>query len=564
MIKLGKLRVENFKSFEDDFTVDFTGSDLLILDGPNGFGKTTLFDAIELCFTGRIGRVLSTDRKQKNSHLLKNKANKETRVFLELVEGNGTKVVVYVSIPPNTSKDDNKTVNCTVIQTLLKEWPNDFTGNVQFDCLEGNSLKEIVGNDALENTFDLFNYVQQEETCHFLKITESDRHKKINYLFGTTKQNLEKDQLQNIKNKLSRKLTQVNEEIDELSISKKVFETDFDAEFGRSVNKSAVLPTGKILKIKIFEPKNPEQIEIYKSFLNEVLWISNNIKEYNLIEYNGLLNYLCENRVQELKDLMLVGSLASFKDVAKIEKHVGWINRLIKKTNEHKAFIKIVPDSPRSLTVEVLSQFVDYFPNVVSDYPSKIEEYFKFQKELGSYQSILNKIFQSRETLRKQYQDYVNKDGVDADVSCPFCGDVKLTDNQLWVEYEIQSKVFEALKSDSLAKLEELSVFLVNEFISRCIKKSLYFTSKYQRFIDLLVPLSSKLITEDRWDKMQKIRLWLTEHGIDFESSIIALNTTLNEDEVHIKLSELQAKIRSSTKPVSTEKNIDELKKSFN
>ncbi len=560
MIKLGKLRVENFKSFEGSFTVDFNGKDLLILDGPNGFGKTTLFDAIELCFTGKIGRILSTDRKQKNSHLLKNKADKETRIFLELIEDNSTKVVVNVSIPPNTSKDDNKAVNCSVRLNILKEWPSDFTGNVQFNYLEGQSLNEIVGNDALENTFDLFNYIQQEETCHFLKISESDRHKKINYLFGTTKQNAEKEQLQNIKNKLSRKLTQIDEKIDKLSTDKKAFELNFNSEFGHSVNQNDVVPTGKILKITMFEPKNNEQIGIYKLFLNEVLWINNNIQEYHLIDFNHLLNYLCEKRIQELEDLILVGNLTSFKDILKIQKHVNWLNKLVKKINEYETFNKILPESPKNLTVEVLSQFIDYFPSLVSNYALKIEEYFKLQKELGSYQQILNKISQSRETLQQQYQAHINNDGGKSDVSCPFCGDVKLTDNQLWIEYASQTKVFEGLKSDSLSKLEDISVFLVNEFISKCINKSLYFINKYQRYIGLLAPLSSKLITEDRWEKMQKIKRWLKVNNINFESSIVAANTKINEDEARIKLSELQSNIRNSAKAVSTEKSIDELK----
>jgi exonuclease SbcC len=566
MIKLGKLRVENFKSFEDSFTVDFNGNDLLILDGPNGFGKTTLFDAIELCFTRRIGRILSTDRKQKNSHLLKNKAEKETRIFLELIEENSTKVVVYVSIPPNTSKDDNRAVNCSVSQILLKEWPNDFTENVQFNVLDGHSLNEIVGNDALENTFDLFNYIQQEETCHFLKISESDRHKKINYLFGTTKQNDEKEQLQNIKNKLSRKLTQIDEKIGKQLTYKKAFELDFDKEFGQPTDRKDIVPTGLISKVITFEPKNSEQIGIYKNFLREVLWISNNIDEFHAIEFNNHINYLCENRIQglrELQDLILVGHLSSFNKILKIEKHVSWLNKLVKQINEYETFNKIAPESPKNLTTDVLSQFKNYFPKLVSNYALKIEGYFKLQRELGSYQQILNKIYQSRESLQQQYQIHINNDANKTDISCPFCGDVKLTDNQLWIEYASQTKVFEGLKSDSLTKLEEISVYLVDEFISKCIDKSSSFINKYQQYVDLLAPLSSKLITEDRWEKMQKIKDWLIEHNVSFESLILADNAKINEDELRIKLSELQSNIRRNAKAVSTEKSVDELKKAL-
>ena len=71
MINLGRLRVDNFKSFNKPFEVDFSESDLFIFDGPNGFGKTTLFDAIELCLTDRIGRIENTDNKQNSKEFFK-------------------------------------------------------------------------------------------------------------------------------------------------------------------------------------------------------------------------------------------------------------------------------------------------------------------------------------------------------------------------------------------------------------------------------------------------------------------------------------------------------------
>ena len=396
-----------------------------------------------------------------------------------------------------------------------------------------------------------------------MKISESDRHKKINYLFGTAKQNAEKEQLQHIKNKLSRKLTQIDENIEKLSTYKKAFELDFDKEFGQPSDRKNITPTGLISKIITFEPKNSEQISVYKNFLNDVLWISNNTDEFHAIEFNNLLNYLCENRIQELKDLILVGNKPSFNNILKIEKHVRWLHKLVKKINEYEAINKIAPESSKNLTTDVLSQFINYFPGLVSNYALKIEDYFKLQKELGSYQQILNKISQSREALQQQYQIHVDNDVNKTDVSCPFCGDVKLTDNQLWLEYASQTKVFEGLKSGSLTKLEEISISLVDGFIAECLNKSSSFINKYQQYAGLLAPLSSKLITKDRWEKVQKIKRWLIEHNISFESSVLADNTKINEDELRIRLSELQSNIRRNSKAVSTDKSVDELKKAL-
>ena len=48
--------IRNFKYITDNkpLEFDFMNSNIVILDGQNGYGKTTLFDAIEILLTGRI------------------------------------------------------------------------------------------------------------------------------------------------------------------------------------------------------------------------------------------------------------------------------------------------------------------------------------------------------------------------------------------------------------------------------------------------------------------------------------------------------------------------------
>ena len=57
--KIKDLIIENFKAI-DSWYIDLTNKDLTILDGPNGFGKTSIFDAIELALTGQIRRTGQT------------------------------------------------------------------------------------------------------------------------------------------------------------------------------------------------------------------------------------------------------------------------------------------------------------------------------------------------------------------------------------------------------------------------------------------------------------------------------------------------------------------------
>ena len=53
---LEKLVMHNFKLFAHA-VIDMESKNLIMLDGPNGYGKTSTFDALEYLFTGNVRRV---------------------------------------------------------------------------------------------------------------------------------------------------------------------------------------------------------------------------------------------------------------------------------------------------------------------------------------------------------------------------------------------------------------------------------------------------------------------------------------------------------------------------
>lgn len=50
---LEKLVMHNFKLFAHA-VIDMESKNLIMLDGPNGYGKTSIFDALEYLFTGNV------------------------------------------------------------------------------------------------------------------------------------------------------------------------------------------------------------------------------------------------------------------------------------------------------------------------------------------------------------------------------------------------------------------------------------------------------------------------------------------------------------------------------
>ena len=60
-MRIKKIFLYNFKNFRKKTIIDFSDN-ITFLVGPNGFGKTTIFDAIELGLTGNISRINKVTR----------------------------------------------------------------------------------------------------------------------------------------------------------------------------------------------------------------------------------------------------------------------------------------------------------------------------------------------------------------------------------------------------------------------------------------------------------------------------------------------------------------------
>lgn len=53
-----KMFIHNFRIFNGLYELDFNNKDLIIISGPNGNGKSTIFDSIQWCLTGKIPAMM--------------------------------------------------------------------------------------------------------------------------------------------------------------------------------------------------------------------------------------------------------------------------------------------------------------------------------------------------------------------------------------------------------------------------------------------------------------------------------------------------------------------------
>lgn len=191
MIKLNRLTVKNFKVFGGEaYSLNFKDNNLVILDGPNGYGKTSVFDALELALTGTISRLSSSDGRQNPAdNVVAHNGAKEIEVVLELSEEGKDDFSIKKTLKSNLPRDANK------ISKFSELWDSYVSQGDSWSPVSSAQLDKLLQNVRFTKDFLLFHYIQQEETSVFLKSkNESQRAEELSQLFGNTRSAEEKYQ----------------------------------------------------------------------------------------------------------------------------------------------------------------------------------------------------------------------------------------------------------------------------------------------------------------------------------------------------------------------------------
>ena len=250
MISLKKVYIQNYKGINKRQIVDFTDISLSILDGPNGFGKTTIFDAIELCMRGRIERTVKYDyvTKKNQNHrkaFYQNTAGED--VILKIWLFDSSKNTDHIIIKYLNKEHDGKIGTSKafrpdswdIIKTFYSTNISDFENTPEFSELtetEQSEIDQIFFADkglSLVSLYPLFNYLQQEENIYFLKKDEEEKKHELNFLFQTQNDvaDLEKVEafLKNVRSNIAELQTKISDlgDVSQTSASvafKKIFE----------------------------------------------------------------------------------------------------------------------------------------------------------------------------------------------------------------------------------------------------------------------------------------------------------------------------------------------------
>ena len=188
--KIESLKVRNFKCFDNKKFYEFYflhDTNPTILSGPNGFGKTTFFDAIELIFTKRITRLnseIEDGRTNLGKNILLNTSRECGYLILTLINERHEKMTVIAEIDNSLTKltiDTAIKFTCVEGAVDTDKFDEFLSSNINWkdDILEFENLNYI------KEHFNIYYYVSQAESVHFLKNSISSRKDSMTKLLQT-------------------------------------------------------------------------------------------------------------------------------------------------------------------------------------------------------------------------------------------------------------------------------------------------------------------------------------------------------------------------------------------
>lgn len=425
MIKLKKISLENFKGIKSKTIFEFDNAQINILCGPNGFGKTTIFDVIELCLTGEFKRVKLFENVQK-------KTNNRNKPFFQNLDGEDVilKLWLYDTVA-NTDHviikfyDDDESptkieygrdfipsdagnIFTTYYSTDSLNFDNDdFSELLPIQQQQINSI--IYGEDSkidLASIYYLFNYIQQEDSIYFLRQNEDDKGSSLGFLFNIQKEESEKNQLLELRNVLNRQHGEISSQLLVLKQSLPDTETDeyhklFD---GKDFDFDLELPFDDLNTAK-------EKLQYNQDLLSKLLLLRNN---FSIDEYEKSLKYQKLNDEILSSDQMLNAILLKHIYNDELTVDIEAVNSKIGKAQEFLNANK---------TAFIAKEYFDLFLPDAEEYELYliVETEIKIiNRDLGEIGKIISEINSNRSIVLEKFKRVKNNEQF-SDSNCPLC-----------------------------------------------------------------------------------------------------------------------------------------------
>ena len=539
-LKIKKIFIKNFKIYNEK-TIDFEDKNLLVLDGPNGFGKTSIFDAIELLFTGKIRRYEKT-----KSILIDGRKRRNENPFYN-INGDGGDIIIKALIEFDSIEYVIARVNSNIKNSAInfKEFElynlNDFEDVPSDENKTSDDFFVSLLGENYKSDFEFVNYVEQEETFYYLKSPEKDKKENINYLFNTKEFNDKIDKFsvlnERLKNSiygengLDDQIVQTNKQLDEI---KESFKSLDGCEYLQLFNN----------KIHLWDE---EKINFDSISYNEILGgedgVLNKIADL-VINKDEFFNEIQNNEIHKmLEDQEYLSSFLDYeyfreKELVLNDERLIY-NEFVKIENEFKEFqIDNVLESNYDLSERILERFPE--DRVLIEYSTKLKDLKKEISNSNNISIIFTRLISARELLINHSNDYHKE--IKDDGTCPLCGFDWITSEELLRNFEKQKEDLELVNQNidqSLKiKTEDLKSFFEEELLTKfqsIIKEFLYDKDFFKR----------DFFQSDLKRHHTFLKIKLDELKIDYKELISKNVNQSNLDNLELLKQELTGKIKT-------------------
>ena len=500
-MKIKKLFIKNFKNIKDTRIIDFQDNVTLFV-GPNGFGKTTIFDAIELSLTGKIRRIEESDysdgRSSFDTPYFQNNPEEDTLIELMLTNDAGSSLIVSSLYKHSMNTEGSNVPKFSFSKfkrTVQFDSEISFQPIEDFDGLSENDIQKVISqflgyeseDYSLGDIFDLFHYIQQDETAYYLKKKEKDRKEQLNFLLNIGNYVDRKSQLDELRKALSSSKNYLEDKKNKLKnitignevpYNKLSLRGDSEFAFNRKSivfddelsNESLNIYLSEIAKLQefrnSFSPKDYFLRRQSEQFEREVL----DDKDFTIYL---IVREILENQenIESIKQNYTLISNDKNYSYFLLEKYIGQLeslendSKMFKRGKILKSLLDVEIDKIDIESIEnSLNNFVGWeFGKVwFEKFKPKLTEYKIKKEQLDDGTNSINKLLEIR-SLLKEHSDNNHSE-------CIFCGYDWIESKNLLIAYEETTNQlrknltnFEIEVSNLAEELNRLKIELQNQ-----------------------------------------------------------------------------------------------------
>lgn len=518
-----KVVIDNFKIYKHQ-EFEFNDNKLILITGANGFGKTTVIDAIEWCLTGDIARLKKCYEERNTTQLEKNRAENKKGI-IKNSNCNSQDIVKVMLTLKFDNKDEDRVEN--IEANVFREQKEDslyIETELKFEGTVSDEIKKRIKRFAANNKF--YNY----HVCDMYK----------SYDFMNSKRQEVKEQFEDfikphpLADSFSKKLTKLQEELNKEIINN--FEKSLIPESTINNEKNLLESIKSELKkidypqIKIYEEENlnieKEKIEIIEKQLDKIKKCGYNAVASKIKDI--VLFYEAKEKSKKVDELVEVA------DNKESDLHIAIKNSYysIEKLEEIDANIKAIADEKRRVeNAKELSEMdttskPEIYIEIADDIKIQGDAIKVIEAELKKKQDEIQDKEKGNEIITALSNLIVGRDSFikyknEGNNQCPLCGsDKEFSKVSQASELAVEAEAYLNKSESNLAKLkinkqetidkikEEFEQF--RQYIFKHLEEKLKVSEEKKKVFE-----EYYIKTKDFFDKLKEVNIFKNEKCIE-------------------------------------------------